>query len=95
MGILPLGTGNDLSRVLGSGEACVEASPETVLARLRRATVVSIDRWLVRGGVVRGGGCHYDQPVPRATHAATLGWFINTFFYFCKVFAVFPMLFPC
>ena len=50
VGILPLGTGNDLSRVLGSGEAYVEVDPERVLRRLQRATVINVDRWLVRGG---------------------------------------------
>ncbi|KAF0301513.1 Diacylglycerol kinase epsilon [Amphibalanus amphitrite] len=49
VGILPLGTGNDLSRVLGSGEAYVEVDPEQVLRRLQRAEVINVDRWLVRG----------------------------------------------
>lgn len=47
MGILPLGTGNDLSRVLGSGEAYTEVSPERVMRRLTRAQVINVDRWLV------------------------------------------------
>lgn len=48
VGILPLGTGNDLSRVLGWGTA----APDTIDAkqlchRIRHAEVVQLDRWCI------------------------------------------------
>ncbi|XP_034248421.1 diacylglycerol kinase epsilon [Thrips palmi] len=46
--LIPLGTGNDLSRVLGWGkEFCPDLQPEEVLNRVLRANVVKLDRWEV------------------------------------------------
>lgn len=50
VGILPLGTGNDLSRVLGWGEcfSCDENSLDEVMRKIITATPVTIDRWSVK-----------------------------------------------
>lgn len=49
VGILPLGTGNDLSRVLGWGEVFSCDTPvEEVFERVMHATVVPLDRWRIR-----------------------------------------------
>lgn len=46
--ILPLGTGNDLSRILGWGEGISsEVDVHDVMKRLAKATVVRLDRWKV------------------------------------------------
>lgn len=45
--ILPLGTGNDLSRVLGWGHAAPQEIDMKIFERLRRATAVPLDRWKV------------------------------------------------
>ncbi|XP_077292489.1 diacylglycerol kinase epsilon [Arctopsyche grandis] len=51
VGILPLGTGNDLSRVLGWGGSCpAPLSPFKFLNDIRNATVQPIDRWSVTVG---------------------------------------------
>lgn len=50
VGILPLGTGNDLSRVLGWGEcfSCDESSLEEIMRKITTAQPVTIDRWSVK-----------------------------------------------
>lgn len=63
--VLPLGTGNDLSRVLGGG-ATLTLSPDprlaaSVMLRLQNATVVNVDRWLVRIDLLRA------VPLPGST----------------------------
>lgn len=46
VGILPLGTGNDLSRVLGWGEAAAaDCEPMQLLQKVRTAVPVPLDRW--------------------------------------------------
>lgn len=46
VGILPLGTGNDLSRVLGWGEASTaDFEPLELLQKVRSAVPVPLDRW--------------------------------------------------
>lgn len=46
VGILPLGTGNDLSRVLGWGEAAAaDVEPLQLLQKVRTAVPVPLDRW--------------------------------------------------
>lgn len=48
VGILPLGTGNDLSRVLGWGEsAAADLEPMQLLERVKTAEPVQLDRWEV------------------------------------------------
>lgn len=45
MYIIPLGTGNDLSRVLGCGEGYSgEVAVEDILMRMKTAKVVRLDR---------------------------------------------------
>ena len=47
MCILPLGTGNDLSRVLGSGEGYTgDVDVAEILAQMRTARVTKLDRWV-------------------------------------------------
>lgn len=49
VGILPLGTGNDLSRVLGWGEVFSCDTPiDEVFERIVRARPVPLDRWKIR-----------------------------------------------
>lgn len=46
--ILPLGTGNDLSRVLGWGDAAsLETDAKVLIKKIRTADPISIDRWSV------------------------------------------------
>lgn len=48
VGVLPLGTGNDLARVLGWGSACDhDANLPQMLERYEQATTKMLDRWSV------------------------------------------------
>ncbi|XP_019634677.1 PREDICTED: diacylglycerol kinase eta-like isoform X1 [Branchiostoma belcheri] len=48
MGVLPLGTGNDLARVLGWGAACDDDTQlPAILWQLERATCKMLDRWSI------------------------------------------------
>ncbi|KAL7979627.1 hypothetical protein Chor_004785 [Crotalus horridus] len=48
LGVLPLGTGNDLARVLGWGSLCDDDTQLLqVLEKLERATTKMLDRWSV------------------------------------------------
>ncbi|XP_078067355.1 diacylglycerol kinase eta-like isoform X1 [Mustelus asterias] len=48
LGVLPLGTGNDLARVLGWGGLCDDdAQLPQVVAKLERATTKMLDRWSI------------------------------------------------
>lgn len=49
VGVLPLGTGNDLSRVLGWGECfTVDTSIEEVMNKISRSKYIPLDRWKVQ-----------------------------------------------
>uniref|UniRef100_A0A8C6DS74 Diacylglycerol kinase n=1 Tax=Moschus moschiferus TaxID=68415 RepID=A0A8C6DS74_MOSMO len=57
LGVLPLGTGNDLARVLGWGSACDDdAQLPQILAKLERASTKMLDRWSVMA---------YETKLPR------------------------------
>ncbi|XP_078419706.1 diacylglycerol kinase delta isoform X5 [Cetorhinus maximus] len=57
MGVLPLGTGNDLARVLGWGSACDDDTQlPQILEKLERASTKMLDRW---------GIMVYETKVPR------------------------------
>ncbi|XP_054724855.1 diacylglycerol kinase eta-like [Uloborus diversus] len=48
VGVLPLGTGNDLARVLGWGSSCDDdAQLPQLLEKYEKATVKSLDRWCI------------------------------------------------
>uniref|UniRef100_S4RLA4 Diacylglycerol kinase n=1 Tax=Petromyzon marinus TaxID=7757 RepID=S4RLA4_PETMA len=48
MGVLPLGTGNDLARVLGWGAACDDDTQlPQILEKLERASTKMLDRWSI------------------------------------------------
>ncbi|NXA32543.1 DGKD kinase, partial [Eudromia elegans] len=48
LGVLPLGTGNDLARVLGWGSLCDDDTQLLqILEKLERATTKMLDRWVV------------------------------------------------
>ncbi|XP_035231837.1 diacylglycerol kinase eta-like isoform X2 [Stegodyphus dumicola] len=48
VGVLPLGTGNDLARVLGWGSSCDDdAQLPQLLEKYEKATVKSLDRWRI------------------------------------------------
>ncbi|GIY85956.1 hypothetical protein CDAR_559931 [Caerostris darwini] len=48
VGVLPLGTGNDLARVLGWGSSCNDdAQLPQMLENYEKATVKSLDRWCI------------------------------------------------
>lgn len=50
IGALPLGTGNDLARILGWGGAAPDASGlDGLLVRLQNARTAAHDRWIVEG----------------------------------------------
>ncbi|KAG7251406.1 hypothetical protein CRUP_013476, partial [Coryphaenoides rupestris] len=57
LGVLPLGTGNDLARVLGWGGLCDDdAQLLQILEKLERATTKMLDRWSVLTYEVPGKG---------------------------------------
>ncbi|KAK8725305.1 hypothetical protein OTU49_010807, partial [Cherax quadricarinatus] len=48
IGVLPLGTGNDLARVLGWGSACDDDTHlPHILEKYERATTKMLDRWSI------------------------------------------------
>ncbi|XP_078472782.1 diacylglycerol kinase delta-like isoform X2 [Lampetra planeri] len=64
MGVLPLGTGNDLARVLGWGHSCDDdATLPQILEKLERAGVKMLDRWAIMSYEVNVPTRH-SQPVP-------------------------------
>ncbi|XP_034024904.1 diacylglycerol kinase delta-like isoform X2 [Thalassophryne amazonica] len=64
LGVLPLGTGNDLARVLGWGSACDDDTqlPE-ILEKLERASTKMLDRWSIMV---------YETKFPRQYSASTV-----------------------
>ncbi|XP_071798158.1 diacylglycerol kinase delta-like isoform X3 [Asterias amurensis] len=64
IGVLPLGTGNDLARVLGWGTACDDdAQLPTILEKLERASTKMLDRWSI---------CTQETPLAGARAAGTV-----------------------
>ncbi|XP_027253285.1 diacylglycerol kinase delta isoform X3 [Cricetulus griseus] len=64
LGVLPLGTGNDLARVLGWGSACDDDTQlPQILAKLERASTKMLDRWSVMA---------YETKLPRQTSSSTV-----------------------
>nr|XP_051690125.1 diacylglycerol kinase delta isoform X2 [Oryctolagus cuniculus] len=64
LGVLPLGTGNDLARVLGWGSACDDDTQlPQILAKLERASTKMLDRWSVMA---------YETKLPRQASCSTV-----------------------
>ncbi|XP_072318095.1 diacylglycerol kinase delta isoform X2 [Eucyclogobius newberryi] len=64
LGVLPLGTGNDLARVLGWGAACDDdAQLPQILEKLERASTKMLDRWSIMV---------YETKLPRQHSASTV-----------------------
>ncbi|XP_058910364.1 diacylglycerol kinase delta isoform X1 [Kogia breviceps] len=63
LGVLPLGTGNDLARVLGWGSACDDDTQlPQILEKLERASTKMLDRWSVMA---------YETKLPRPASSST------------------------
>uniref|UniRef100_A0A452UF67 Diacylglycerol kinase n=1 Tax=Ursus maritimus TaxID=29073 RepID=A0A452UF67_URSMA len=63
LGVLPLGTGNDLARVLGWGSACDDDTQlPQILEKLERASTKMLDRWSVMA---------YETRLPRQASSST------------------------
>ncbi|KAK5904109.1 hypothetical protein CesoFtcFv8_005706 [Champsocephalus esox] len=63
LGVLPLGTGNDLARVLGWGSACDDDTQlPQILEKLERASTKMLDRWSIMV---------YETKFPRQHSAST------------------------
>lgn len=53
LGVLPLGTGNDLARVLGWGSACDDDTQlPQILEKLERASTKMLDRWVTVTNII-------------------------------------------
>ncbi|XP_055022557.1 diacylglycerol kinase delta-like isoform X1 [Boleophthalmus pectinirostris] len=64
LGVLPLGTGNDLARVLGWGAACDDdAQLPQILEKLERASTKMLDRWSIMV---------YETKLPRQHSTSTV-----------------------
>ncbi|XP_024608519.1 diacylglycerol kinase delta isoform X4 [Neophocaena asiaeorientalis asiaeorientalis] len=64
LGVLPLGTGNDLARVLGWGSACDDDTQlPQILEKLERASTKMLDRWSVMA---------YETKLPRPASSSTV-----------------------
>ncbi|XP_039203061.1 diacylglycerol kinase delta isoform X2 [Crotalus tigris] len=64
LGVLPLGTGNDLARVLGWGSACDDDTQlPQILEKLERASTKMLDRWSIMV---------YETKLPPQTSATTV-----------------------
>nr|XP_043888024.1 diacylglycerol kinase delta-like isoform X2 [Solea senegalensis] len=64
LGVLPLGTGNDLARVLGWGSACDDDTQlPQILEKLERASTKMLDRWSIMV---------YETKFPRQYSASTV-----------------------
>ncbi|XP_066202444.1 diacylglycerol kinase delta isoform X5 [Saccopteryx leptura] len=64
LGVLPLGTGNDLARVLGWGSACDDDTQlPQILEKLERASTKMLDRWSVMA---------YETRLPRQASSSTV-----------------------
>uniref|UniRef100_A0A8C4V7T9 Diacylglycerol kinase n=1 Tax=Falco tinnunculus TaxID=100819 RepID=A0A8C4V7T9_FALTI len=64
LGVLPLGTGNDLARVLGWGSACDDDTQlPQILEKLERASTKMLDRWSIMV---------YETKLPRQASTSTI-----------------------
>uniref|UniRef100_A0A669QN35 Diacylglycerol kinase n=1 Tax=Phasianus colchicus TaxID=9054 RepID=A0A669QN35_PHACC len=64
LGVLPLGTGNDLARVLGWGSACDDDTQlPQILEKLERASTKMLDRWSIMV---------YETKLPRQASSSTI-----------------------
>ncbi|XP_075385004.1 diacylglycerol kinase delta isoform X2 [Tenrec ecaudatus] len=64
LGVLPLGTGNDLARVLGWGSACDDDTQlPQILEKLERASTKMLDRWSIMA---------YETKLPRQASSSNI-----------------------
>lgn len=71
LGVLPLGTGNDLARVLGWGSACDDDTQlPQILEKLERASTKMLDRWVINTEL------HENIILGELDSALLLGFFI-------------------
>lgn len=84
LGVLPLGTGNDLARVLGWGPSCDDDTQlPQILEKLERASTKMLDRWSIMTYEIKippkhscpttpegADGCQVLTRVDRSSHAS-------------------------
>uniref|UniRef100_A0A3Q3S6S1 Diacylglycerol kinase n=1 Tax=Mastacembelus armatus TaxID=205130 RepID=A0A3Q3S6S1_9TELE len=69
LGVLPLGTGNDLARVLGWGPSCDDdAQLPQILEKLERASTKMLDRWSIMTYEIKIPSKHSCPTTPEGFH---------------------------
>uniref|UniRef100_A0A3Q3JFW9 Diacylglycerol kinase n=1 Tax=Monopterus albus TaxID=43700 RepID=A0A3Q3JFW9_MONAL len=72
LGVLPLGTGNDLARVLGWGPSCDDdAQLPQILEKLERASTKMLDRWSIMTYEIKIPPKHSCPTTPEGFHIST------------------------
>uniref|UniRef100_H2MDG7 Diacylglycerol kinase n=1 Tax=Oryzias latipes TaxID=8090 RepID=H2MDG7_ORYLA len=69
LGVLPLGTGNDLARVLGWGPSCDDDTQlPQILEKLERASTKMLDRWSIMTYEIKIPPKHHCPTMPEGFH---------------------------
>uniref|UniRef100_A0A3Q0REK9 Diacylglycerol kinase n=1 Tax=Amphilophus citrinellus TaxID=61819 RepID=A0A3Q0REK9_AMPCI len=72
LGVLPLGTGNDLARVLGWGPSCDDDTQlPQILEKLERASTKMLDRWSIMTYEIKIPSKHSCPTTPEGFHIST------------------------
>uniref|UniRef100_A0A3P9D1C6 Diacylglycerol kinase n=1 Tax=Maylandia zebra TaxID=106582 RepID=A0A3P9D1C6_9CICH len=72
LGVLPLGTGNDLARVLGWGPSCDDDTQlPQILEKLERASTKMLDRWSIMTYEIKIPPKHSCPTTPEGFHIST------------------------
>nr|XP_042701242.1 diacylglycerol kinase eta [Chrysemys picta bellii] len=81
LGVLPLGTGNDLARVLGWGGSCDDDTQlPQILEKLERASTKMLDRWSIMSYELKlPSNIIYMYPLLKVTK------YLSCFSYFCRI----------
>uniref|UniRef100_A0A8D3BRJ9 Diacylglycerol kinase n=1 Tax=Scophthalmus maximus TaxID=52904 RepID=A0A8D3BRJ9_SCOMX len=78
LGVLPLGTGNDLARVLGWGPSCDDDTQlPQILEKLERASTKMLDRWSIMTYEIKIPPKHSCPTTPEDSVAAHLTKILN------------------